>query len=271
MMTALAPPGSRLQRVNPLVKLIAIVPLVTLAMLSNDPFLPSALALLAVATLWVGGVSLRQLARAVLPATALIAFFLISYPFVIRRELVADTPLLLSLGALEVRVGALRAGAMAGLRIFALVTLTLVFSLTTDGVEFVRALVQQARLPYRVGFAFIAAFRFLPLIQQELGVIRAAHRARGVDDGRGPLGAYRRMRRTAVPLLASAIRQAERAALAMDGRAFGAFSQRTWLRRARFTAADPIFLAVFWSAAAAMLLALWQLGLLAPLVIVQRL
>ncbi|MFN3705604.1 MAG: energy-coupling factor transporter transmembrane component T family protein [Thermoflexales bacterium] len=271
MMTALTPPGSRLQRVNPLVKLLAIVPPVTLAMLSNDPYLPSALALLAVLTLWIGGVSLRQLVRAVLPAAALIIFFLVSYPLVIRRELVLDTPVIFSLGGLEVRWGALQAGAKAGLRIFALVTLTLVFSLTTDGAAFVRALVQQARLPYRVGFAFIAAFRFLPLIQQEVSVIRAAHRARGVDDGPGPLGLFRRARRMAVPLLASAIRQAERAALAMDGRAFGAFPQRTWLHRAHFTYADPLFLAAFWLSVAAILWGLWRLGLLAPLVIVQRL
>ena len=130
---------------------------------------------------------------------------------------------------------------------------------------------QQARLPYRVGFAFIASFRFLPLIQQELSIIQAAHRARGVDDGRGPIAAYRRIRRVAVPLLAAAIRQAERAALAMDGRAFGAFPDRTWIRHARFTHLDWFFLISFWLAAGAIVFALWRAGLLAPPVVVQRL
>ncbi|NCC31446.1 MAG: hypothetical protein EOM24_05385 [Chloroflexia bacterium] len=90
-----------------------------------------------------------------------------------------------------------------------------------------RALVQQGRLPYKIGYGAMAAFRFVPMLQSELRVIQATHRVRGVAGGGGVRGAYTQARRYAVPLLATAIRQAERTALAMDGRAFGAYETRT--------------------------------------------
>ncbi len=60
-----------------------------------------------------------------------------------------------------------------------------------------------------------------------------------------------------MPLLAGAIRHAERVALAMDARAFGAHPDRTerhllpWRRR------DTVFTAVFWIASATALIALF--------------
>ncbi|MCR2446348.1 energy-coupling factor transporter transmembrane protein EcfT, partial [Salmonella enterica] len=82
------------------------------------------------------------------------------------------------------------------------------------GSEFVRALVQQARLPYRIAYAALAAIRFVPRLRTELDTIRSAHRVRGVASGRGPLAHTRRRLGYTVPLLAGSIRHAERVALA---------------------------------------------------------
>jgi energy-coupling factor transport system permease protein len=57
---------------------------------------------------------------------------------------------------------------------------------------------------------------------------------------------YQRLLRTALPLLASAIRGAERKALAMDARAFGAFATRTYYRRLRFSFHDGLFVLAYW-------------------------
>jgi energy-coupling factor transport system permease protein len=93
--------------------------------------------------------------------------------------------------------------------------------------DLVRASVQQLRVPYRVGYTALAAFRFVPRFGHELDVIRQAHRVRGAHGGRGPFAAVARWWGYIVPLLAGAIRHAERVALAMDARAFGAHPDRT--------------------------------------------
>ena len=118
-------------------------------------------------------------------------------------------------------------GLATALRIAAILMLSLIAGLTTTGPELVRALVQNLRVPYRIGYTALAALRFVPRFGHELEVIRAAHRVRGTDGGRGPFAAVRRAVGYAIPLLASAIRHAERVALAMDARAFGAHPTRT--------------------------------------------
>ena len=55
-----------------------------------------------------------------------------------------------------------------------------------------------------------------------------------------------------MPLLAGAIRHAERVALAMDSRAFGAYPDRTERRLVPFRARDVVFIAAFWLASAAL-------------------
>lgn len=111
-------------------------------------------------------------------------------------------------------------------------------------------------------------FRFVPMLHGEHGVIRAAHKVRGVSDKGGLRARYDQMRRYAIPLMATAIRRGERTALAMDGRAFGAFDQRTYCRRLRFTRRDAAFVLGFWLTSLA--IALWRAGLLGPLVLLQE-
>ena len=52
--------------------------------------------------------------------------------------------------------------------------------------------VQQLRVPYRIGYTALAAFRFVPRFGHELDVIRQAHRVRGAHGGRGPFAAIAR-------------------------------------------------------------------------------
>ena len=71
-------------------------------------------------------------------------------------------------------------------------SLSLIAGLTTTGPDLVRATVQQLRVPYRIGYTALAAFRFVPRFGHELEVIRQAHRVRGAHGGRGPFAAVAR-------------------------------------------------------------------------------
>ena len=124
-------------------------------------------------------------------------------------------------------------------------------ALSTTGPDLVRATVQQLRVPYRIGYTALAAFRFVPRFGHELEVIRQAHRVRGAHGGRGPFAAIARWGGYVVPLLAGAIRHAERVALAMDARAFGAYPDRTERHLVPFRARDVVFVALFLAASAA--------------------
>lgn len=272
MNTAMTATGMQgLAGLNPLSKIAAVLPAMVFVALTTDAWAPLAVAGLTLAVLLLfGNVSGGRLLRALAPAGLIVIGFLLFYPWVVRRELVAHTPVWFEAGRWVIHEGAVLLGLTAGLRIFAFVALTMIFNLTTDVHDFARALVQQARLPYRAGYAAMAALRFAPLLRNELDIIRAAHRLRGLGDAGGLRDRLDMFWRTAVPLLASAIRRAERAALAMDGRAFGAYPTRTDLRRITFTWRDAVFVAGFWLMLALIVIALWQLGLLGPLAFVQR-
>jgi energy-coupling factor transport system permease protein len=81
----------------------------------------------------------------------------------------------------------------------------------------------------------------VPLVQEELDNIRAAHQVRGATYGRGLVARARRTIGYAIPLLAISVRRAERVALAMDSRGFGARRDRTYYRTTRLSRADGLF------------------------------
>lgn len=270
MQTLLYEGDSFLHRLNPLSKLLAVAPFMIVMLMITAPWAPLAFVLLAgILLLGPGRVPFGRLVRILAPLLAFVLLFVLTYPFLIRASLVADTALVFKWGPIALYQGGIYLAAVAGLRVLALVMLSLPFSITSDSADFVRALVQQGRLPYRIGYSTLAAFRFVPMLQSEMSVVQAAHRVRGVAAATGWRGALERLRRSAVPLLTTAIRQAERTALAMDARAFGAFDTRTYFRRMPFRLADRLFVLGFWVASMAILLGLSWAGLLGALTFLQ--
>ena len=145
------------------------------------------------------------------------------------------------------------AGLVTALRLGALFALGLIGGLTTSGPDLARALTAQLRIPYRFSYTAIAAYRFVPRFAAEFAVIGQALRLRGVAPGRGPVAGVRRLSAALVPLLASSIRHADRVALAMESRAFGAYPGRTERQPSRWRTVDTVFVAVGWIATAAAL------------------
>lgn len=224
--------------------------------------------LLAIAVL--GRIPPRRLLLILAPMAALLAGLMVLYPVAAARDVVADTPVLVTLGPVEVNQGGVLLGLSTGLRIIAIISLTLLFALTTDVMDFIRALVQRWRVPYRIGYTAMAGLRFLPRFTQELQVIAAAHRVRGLSDRGGLRARAERASRYVVPLLSSGIRHAERVALAMDARGFGAYPPRTYRREITFHHRDLTFVAVGWTTSVAVPVAVSRAGLLAPLFLLGR-
>nr|WP_159577599.1 energy-coupling factor transporter transmembrane component T [Microbacterium sp. 8M] len=256
------PPRGWLHGLNPLAKLGAVVPAMVVLLFVRDLATPAAFLALAYALVLTGARLTRgvwALLLLAVPAGVLLltgAMALWTDP-----ALVAATPTVLRVGGWTLHAGALEIGLATALRLAAILGLGLIPGLTTTGPDVARSAVQQLRVPYRIGYTALAAYRFVPRFGYELGVIRAAHRVRGTHGGQGPFARIARGWGYIVPLLASAIRHAERVALAMDARAFGAHPTRTERHEVPFRARDVVFMALM-IAASAVLFALffpWQL------------
>lgn len=246
-----AAPVRFLYRLNPLAKLLAPVPAMALLVFVRDAATPLAFVLLSYALLLVGVSFTRRLALILfvgLPLGALLIGF--GFSLWTDPSRVDQSVVVWQLGSWTLYGGALAVGLATGLRIAAIIALALIAGLSTTGPDVVRASVQQLRVPYRIGYTALAAFRFVPRFGHELEVIRQAHRVRGAHGGRGPFAALARWSGYLVPLLAGAIRHAERVALAMDARAFGAHSDRTERHLVPFRARDTVFVVLFLVASA---------------------
>ncbi|MET0734156.1 MAG: energy-coupling factor transporter transmembrane component T [Microbacterium sp.] len=257
-----ASPARFLYALNPLAKLAAPLPAMVMLVFVRDAATPLVFLALAYAVLLTGASFTRRLmlilfvALPVATAAIGLGFSLWTDPSRVDQSVVV-----LQLGSWTLYGGSLEIGYATALRIAAIVALTLIPGLSTTGPDLVRASVQQLRVPYRIGYTALAAFRFVPRFGHELEVIRQAHRVRGAHGGRGPFAALARWFGYIVPLMAGAIRHAERVALAMDSRAFGAHRDRTERHLVPWRARDTVFVVLFWAVSAVLLAALFPWGL----------
>lgn len=234
--------ASALHRLNPAAKLLGLAIVAAGATFSFDPFIPGSLALgLWLLTWLVGRMPLPRLLRASLP------LLLVPLPLAAFTALYADlsgyaSPTILwSWGPWTLAMEGVRTGIGLGLRVTCFMATALVFISTTDPSDFAISLIQNLKVPYRFGYGVLVSYRFLPSLRTEFETIRKAHRVRGVGLGGGPLARLKRIRRYAVPLLASALRKSQRTALAMDAKAFGSGPDRTYFRQIELSARDALF------------------------------
>lgn len=247
--------GRSLHALNPLAKFAGPLPVMVYLIFARDIAVPLALLVVALGLIVVGAhLTGRMLALLLLGLPLFIALMSVSFGLWTDAARVDTSVVLFRLGDYGFYLGSLLVGLATALRLAALLSLTLIAGLTTTGPDLVRATIQQLRLPYRVGYTALAAFRFVPRFGHELQLIRAAHRVRGMTGGRGPVAGVRRYLGYVVPLLAGAIRHAERVALAMDSRAFGAHPQRTERHLVPFRARDWVFMVGFWAVSAAIVI-----------------
>lgn len=165
-------------------------------------------------------------------------------------------------GWIEVTEDGFRKGLSLGLRVLAFASLSFLFIFTTDPVQFIYSLMRQGRLSPKLAYGILAGYRFMPSFLDELAVMRKAHRVRGADQARGLRGGVQRIGRYAIPLLASAIRKAERTAMAMESKGFTGDRNRTYYYDMKITYQDWVFMAVMGLGLAVSIAASWKMGAL---------
>lgn len=246
-------PPSFLSRRDPTVKLAVVLVLSLLLVAVIDPVTPLLFLVATLAAgLLLGRTGVGSLARPLAP------LLLVAAGFTWSNAAFAVPPphaTVWSVGPLRLSDAGLRFGIAIGLRGLAIGALSVVFVRTTDPTQLVVSLIRNGRLPFRIGYALLAAYRFLPFFGEEVQRVRLAQRVRGELAAQGPLAGARAAARSLVPLLAEAVRRASRTAIAMDARGFGSTSRRTYLRETPITAADLAFALACIAAGAAILAA----------------
>ncbi|MGO1539249.1 MAG: energy-coupling factor transporter transmembrane component T family protein [Leucobacter sp.] len=251
-----------LHRLNPIAKLFGPLPAMVFLVFTRDVTTPLVFLLVAILLLLIGARLSWRVITAILLGTPLVVLLLsLSFGLWTDTSRIDTSVVLFSLGDYSLFLESWEAGLATALRLTSLLSLSLLAGLTTSGPDLVRSMVQQLRVPYRIGYTALAAFRFVPRFGHELAVIRSAHRVRGMAGGRGPLAGVKRWLGYVVPLLAGAIRHAERVALAMDSRAFGATKRRTERHIVPFRARDAAFIALFWVVTGTLAFAIPRTGL----------
>lgn len=108
-----------------------------------------------------------------------------------------------------------------------------------DPSEFAHALMRVG-LPYRYGMIMVFTFRLVPLFSSESVMIRKAQMARGVDL-EGVSSVVNFVKYMFFPWIFSALERADAFTLSMEGRCFGIYEERTFLRESVFSLWDLLW------------------------------
>lgn len=228
------PGNSFLHRAHPLVKGAWLIFLSVLVFIVPSPWAALGLAGLALLLFPLCRLPLgRRRGLRLIAGTGLLLFLL---QVLLNRQ----GTVLFRLGPLSPTDMGLAAGLYIGGRFLAVVLHSYLFVLTTDPSELAYALMQVG-LPYRFGFALVTALRLAAVFEEEGQIVYRAQLARGVQyDVRSPRRILTLARQFFMPLLVSALGKVDSLAVSMEGRCFGKYRERTFLKAVSFTRWDGL-------------------------------
>ncbi|ASK61868.1 hypothetical protein CFK37_06685 [Virgibacillus phasianinus] len=248
-----------LHHLNPSIKAITILLLVTLLALVFDPFTPFLFMICTIALTFIGGdINGKRYCLYFLP------FSIIAFGMLWTTIAFADTPTHpqeeITLLGLTIPEESFVTALALSLRVLSVAALSLLFVFTTNIVDFILSLIQQLKLPPKIAYGVLAGYRFLPMMKDELLIIRTAHRVRGFDQAKTFRGKLDQYKKFSIPLLASAIRKAERTAMAMESKGFTGEKKRTFYRSFSVSFRDWAFLGLMVIALLFIASISWYLG-----------
>jgi energy-coupling factor transport system permease protein len=157
---------------------------------------------------------------------------------VLQVVFVDSGSLLLQIGPLSVTTGGVTAGVYVAGRFLSVVLFSYLFVFTTSPNDLAYGLMQ-AGLPYRFGFMLVTALRLVPVFEREAQIVYRAQIMRGAAYDRKNLRRFLLLgRQFFMPMLASALGKVDALAVSMEGRCFGKYPTRTYLREVGFSRRD---------------------------------
>ena len=243
-----------LTRTTPAARLVAGVFWLVASVVTLDPIVPVRLSIAAIVALWLwSGLPMRRVPGRLAP----IGFAILSLTAfsILFSSANGDHSLstVAQIGPARITGPAISAGLAIGLRVVVIALTTLLVFGPSDPTRMADSLVQQWHAPDRFAYGTLAALRVAPFMAGDWATIGAARRLRGLTP-RDPVGRVREAGGRLLVMLVSAIRRAERLALAMDARGFDSGIRRTHFREVRAGWRDWVAIGVAAAVAAVALL-----------------
>jgi len=229
---------------NPFCKLIWVAGILILALIFDHPvyiflvFL-STLPLVAVAKIW------REWASSIKLVLYLGIFIVVINTLVYSQgaHVLLEAPFEIpALGPLNITLEAIFFGLMMALRLITIISAFTILNFTVHPDDMLLAMVKM-KLPYKSVLATSLSTRFVPTLVDDIERLTDVQRTRGVEMDKGRL--LQRIRRRAmilIPLLSNALDRTVQVAEAMESRAFGQGTRRTFYKEIRFSRFDIITL-----------------------------
>ncbi|WP_336183602.1 CbiQ family ECF transporter T component [Bacillus sp. 205(2023)] len=230
-----------LHLINPAVKAAAVFCCVVMLSFIYNPYTPACFYIMIVAgVLFAARIPLKKWLLFTIPFLIL-AFGCVWTAAVFGKIPTTADNFLFQAGPFSINSENVAVGISLGFRILCFSALSMMFVFTTDPILFMLSLVQQCKLSPKLAYGVIAGFRFLPLLKEEVQLIQQAHKIRGGAAENGLKEKISALKRYTIPLLASAIRKAERTALAMESKGFTGSRNRTYYRSLTVSPRDWLF------------------------------
>ncbi len=226
--------NSFIHRLSPLTKLIALI-LGGVFIVSTYDAALSLLTLAFILTLFdIAHINARKfLGRVkILPSFSFLLFIiqiLVNHKGTFVTYLIPEIVPIIG-GNIPITTGGIFEGIAMAVRFLNIILSSYLFVATTYPADLGYALMR-AGIPYRYAFTFVLALRFVPLFSIESSIVKNAQRARGIEiDVKGVKSILKSAKYMFIPLIITALSRVQSLVISMEGRAFGAYRDRTFLR-----------------------------------------
>ena len=235
------PGDSILHRMDPRLKIVVSILMMTAIFIVKKPVPLALLALSIVGMVLLSRIPFKQVASSIRPI-----LFIIIFAFFLNLFTV-DGNVLVRIGPLHVTDAALETAFRMSLRLVLLIVSTsVILTLTTtpiliaDALESLMKPLERLRFPvHELAMMMSIALRFVPTLAEETSKIMKAQSSRGADyDTGGIIKKAKGLVSVLVPLFISAFRRAEDLAVAMEARCYRGGKGRTKLKVMHFSRTD---------------------------------
>lgn len=229
--------GSFFGRLDPRAKLVVVVAFLTGGFFTDTLWYSAIASVLFIAAIVSAGIPTSTLWRIsqsiVILAVITLAFHLLFSP--------ADTPPDWKIFGLSITAQSLSDGLYYALRLVSFALAALFLSLTTTPVDLAEGVVKICR-PLRIlrvpvddlGLILSLAFRFIPILKEEMVMIKRAQTLRGVTFSGNYIARIRNSVPLLVPVFVSALNRADNVALAIEARGYMQSKPRSYYSRRSF-------------------------------------
>ncbi|WLD93559.1 energy-coupling factor transporter transmembrane protein EcfT [Alkalihalobacillus sp. AL-G] len=237
------PAESPIHRMDPRSKLISVFIFVLIVFLANNWVSYGFLGVFTVGSAVLSRVPISYLIKGMKPILWIVLFTVLLHLIMTK-----EGPVLVDLFLFKIHEGGLIKGIFIALRLFFLILLTSLLTLTTtpiditDGLEDLLGPLKRLKFPvHEFALMMSISLRFIPTLLQETEKIMKAQSARGAEFTSGPIKErIKAFVPLLIPLFISAFKRAEDLALAMEARGYRGGEGRTKLRLLRWKFRDTL-------------------------------